>query len=180
MKADAADGARRKEWQLYELNEDMMAALEESGGEFTPEVEAIEARIAENADELAELGVNLRAHARSMQDACKTEKQRVDGIRRYAERLEGLAVRWLRVAAAEKGDKFEVGTFRVRLQKAPPRVVTVNEAPSAEEGDRLVALGLAWKELKVVKSAVRKHLKAGFDAPGYMLEYPSEKTVVVR
>lgn len=180
MKADAADGARRKEWQLYKLNADMMAALEESGGEFTAEVEAIEARIAENADELAELGVNLRAHARSMQDACKTELQRVGGIRRYAERLEGLAVRWLRVAAAEKGDKFEVGTFRVRLQKAPPRVVTVNEWPSAEEQDILVRSGLGCFSFKPLKPSIAKELKAGHEVPGYMLEYPSEKTVVVR
>lgn len=175
------DAARHAEWKIHNLEADMMLALEESGGELTPEVEALEAKIAENADALADAGVRLRAHAKAMAGVCKEEKRRIDDARRYWERVEGLAVRWLRIAAREKGERFEVGSFRVRLQAAPPRAVHgfLDGLPPEVESE-LCASGLGRFDFKPDLRAIASELKKGAEVPGYSLEYPEEKTVVVR
>jgi hypothetical protein len=178
--SEVATTARRAEWRVHNLQADYMLALEESGGEFTAEVEEIETRLAKNADELALAGVSLRAHAKAMAEVCKAEKQRLGELSTYWAKLEGVAVRWIRIAAAEKGDRFEAGTFRVSLQKPRASVVAVNEGPTPDEQRCLVESGLAVFEFRASKSAIGAELKKGAEVPGYMLEYPAEKVVVVK
>jgi hypothetical protein len=178
--SEVATNARRAEWRVHNLQADYMPALEESGGEFTAEVEEIETRLAKNADELALAGVSLRAHAKAMAEVCKAEKQRLGELSTYWAKLEGVAVRWIRIAAAEKGDRFEAGTFRVSLQKPRASVVAVNEGPTPDEQRCLVESGLAVFEFRASKSAIGAELKKGAEVPGYMLEYPAEKVVVVK
>jgi len=172
-----ANDARRAEWRLHNLKPTYMAALEESGGEFTPEVQALEDELVGNADDLAEAGVGLRAHARGMQELCKAEKRRIDDAARYWAKLEGLAVRWIRIAAQEKGNRFEVGTFRVSMQK--PRSRVEGEVPSGQE-DALVARELARFEFKLDRVAIGNELKKGAEVPGFELVTPTERTVVVK
>ncbi len=173
----AANDARRAERQLYSLEPAYMAALEESGGEFTPEVEALEEEMMANVDTLAEQGVGLRAYARGMQDLCKAEKRRIDDASRYWSKLEGLAVRWIRIAAKEKGNRFEVGTFRVSMQK--PRSRVEGDASEGAE-DELVARRLARFEFKPDRVAIGRELKKGAEVPGFELVTPTERTVVVK
>ncbi len=191
MKADAADGARRKEWQLYKLNADMMTALEESGGEFTPEVEAIEARIAESAHDLAEMGVNLSAHAEAQIETIKKESQRLAARTRYMRRLEGLAKRWLRIAEAELGSRFDVGTFSVSLSKPAPVLKggpatrsdgwheVGGNAQSSWVAD-LVSRGLARHGIRFDRTAVLAAVKKGDEVLDFRAERPAERTVTIK
>ena len=61
-----AKQAKRLDWRIHDLNAEMMAALEESGGEFTPEVGAIEARLMKDVDAFAELGAGMKVYAKQM------------------------------------------------------------------------------------------------------------------
>jgi hypothetical protein len=177
---DTKQQARRKDWQIFKLNSDMHAALEESGGELTPEVEALEARIAENATELAELGASTVKHAKAMQYAVTDEQKRLADIKAYWVRVEALGKRWCRIAAAELGEKIEVGVHTIRLQRAPARAVQVWEALEAEQRDELLKMGLGRLDFSADKRRILAALKAGQDVPGFVLEKHAEKVVVVK
>lgn len=176
----AARQARRADWKIHDLNAEMMAALEDSGGEYTPEVEAIEAKMGQCAQDLALLGAKTRVYARQMQDLCRAEKRRLDDTRAFFERLESAAVRWLRLAATELGNSFDAGAYRVRLQAAPPRAVLAAATLPPEVERDLNTLRLGHYTFKPDLRAIAKCLKDGQDVPGYRLEYPQERTVVVR
>ena len=177
---DTKTQARRKDWQIYKLHADMHSALEASGGELTPEVEAIEARIAENATELAELGATTTKHAKAMQVMVAEEQRRIAEIKAYWVRVEALGKRWCRIAAAELGERFEVGVHTIRLQRAPARAVQVWEALDVEQRDELLSLGLGRLDFAPDRRRILAALKAGQDVPGFVLETSAEKVVVVK
>ena len=187
MTTTNTDKARRKEWQVHSLHSDMMSLLEASGGELTPEVEALEARVAESAQDLAELGASTLLHARAMQDAVAAEVKRLGDLREYFRRIEGLSKRWLRIAGAELGDKFEAGTRLVRLQRPPARLA--GGPPSRSDGwvveggpevDALADLGLAEWGIRPDRRAILAEIKKGAEVLDYAVEVPAEKVVVVK
>lgn len=180
MTTDTKTQARRKDWQIYRLNADMHSALEESGGELTPEVEALEARIAENATELAELGATTVKHAKAMQAAVGDEQRRLADIKAYWARVEALGKRWCRIAAVELGEKIEVGVHTIRLQRAPARAVMTAETLGHGDEDGLLRLGLGRVDFTPDRRRILAALKAGQDVPGFVLETSGEKVVVVK
>jgi hypothetical protein len=56
----------------------------------------------------------------------------------------------------------------------------VEAGPTPVEQLGLVESGLAVFEFRASKSAIGAELKKGAEVPGYMLEYPAEKVVVVK
>lgn len=195
---DAAKQARRAEWDLYECNARMMELLEESGGEVTPEVEALELRIAEDVDALALLGASVHAHADDMLDLVIPAREAALSQRRaYYRRLKGWAKGILRKAAAAKGgvSKFEAGTYAVSFRKPAEKLLggpAVRsdgwvDAPS-KEAILLADLGLAKHGVKPDRTALLVALKSGKDdsttelikSLDYVVGRPAEKTVSVK
>lgn len=175
-----AKRAGKTEWLVYRLSGDLEDALQESGGEVTPEVEAIEAELAKYTDQLAEAAVAMRQDARAMQAMCGEEKRRVDGVKKLHERREAYALRLLRIVAAERGPKFRVGTFTVRIEAGVQKAVEVMpvlEMPQ-DVRDALEASGHLRYEPKVDKRGVLVELKKGAEVPGYELARGPAKVVV--
>jgi|GEM_PF-5424945 len=179
--------ARRLDWRIHSLNREMMALLEESGGEFTPEVEALEARLVEKAEALGELGAAMKVYARQMQEVVAAESKRLRESRDYYRRVEGVAERFCRIAAREMGvDKYEAGTFRVSLRTPPVRLVggpAVGSDGWADGGDEslgLVGRGLGRLGVKPDRNAILAEVKKGAEVLDYAAERPAEKTVVVK
>ena len=182
-----AKEARRLDWRIHSLNREMMALLEESGGEFTPEVEALETRIAEKAEALGELGASMKVHARQMQEVVAAEAKRLKDTRDYYRRVEGVAERFCRIAAREMGvSKYEVGTFRVSLRTAPERLVGGPEVDSAgwadgsDENAWLVENGWGRLGVRPDRKAILAEVKKGAEVLDYAAERPAERTVVVK
>jgi len=197
--SDAANDARRAEWRLHDLNAEMMHALEESGGEVTPEVEAIEKRIGESVDRLAVFAANLHNHCKGQLTLCKIERARLSAADSYWSKLKVLAARWTRVAAEEygfgEGGAFDVGTFRVWTTAPRPRVVVnlpTNESSGYVEDraaldpavrrdlDALARRGLGRWDFRPNKTEAAKELEKGAELPAFRMEYPTERTVVVK
>lgn len=183
--------------RVHDLDAEMMAALEDSGGELTPEVEAIEARLMKDADALGLFGAQAHEHAEAMlENVISRERNRLDECARYYKRLLGLAKRWCRIAAQAKGvSRFEAGTFRVSLSK--PRVKLVGGPRTRSDGwvsasevddetfaelssmsaDPKALASLGWKP---DRKAILAEIKQGGEVLDYAAKRPEEKTVTVK
>ncbi len=188
--------AARLDWRIHNLNAEMMAALEESGGEFTPEVEAIETRLMKDVDAFAELGAAMKVYARQMQGMCKEERKRIKAIEDHFRKVEGIGDRMLRIAGAQREEtSFEVGKYRVSLRTPQvqltggPRTRSDGWVSASEVDDKTFAelstmsanpkalASLGWKP---DRKAILAEVKKGAEVLDYAAERPTEKTVVVK
>ncbi len=175
----APKDAGHAEYRVYRTSAELDELLETTGGEVTPEVDALMNRLAKDWDAFAAIAVGMRKDADAEMARATAERARLSEVTAFQKSRKTLATDILRRVAAERGERsFRVGTYTVRLDEPQPRVVAVSK-PSQGEGAWLVGAGLAEYGLKPFKSAIGKALKAGEDVPGYTLEYPSEKKVVV-
>ncbi len=171
------DKARRLDWRIYKTSAELDAALEESGGEVTPEIEAIEARLAEDADALGELGAAMTRDAKAQQGVAKAEEKRVREARAFQERRESYGRRLVRLALEAKGErKARFGTFGAHMAKGRERAVVVDEFSPEELRDR--GLGRFETTFKPDAKAIAFELKSGGEVKGYALERGPETVVV--
>lgn len=183
---DAPKQARRAEYMVHAVQSEMLALLEETGGEFTAEVQALEDRLAKNVNELAHLGATMKLHAKAQRQVAKDEIARLKGIVEFYDRLEGAAERWCRIAAHEMGvTKYEAGPHIVSLRKKPARLVGGPDVGSdgwatSEEAGVLVRLGLGVAGIRPDRRAILAELKSGGDVLNYAVDEPTEKSVVVK
>lgn len=177
---DDAKQARRHDWRIYKTSAEMDDLLEETGGEVTPEYEALEAKLAEDLDGLADVAVAMLQDAKAREKACADEARRIAETKAFHLKRQGLAKRMLRVVAAEKGPKFAVGTFRVSIQRGREKAVEVVPVLelTAEQREDLARRDLLTWEAKVSKTAVLKELKSGVEVPGFECARGASSVVV--
>lgn len=142
-----------------ELNA-ILAAIEENGGEITPEIDnalAInEEQFTTKAVDYGHAILNLKA----MAAAAKAEKDRLAGLQKFYEntqkRLEGALSKAMQVFGQ---DKVENATMRLSLRHT-----------TATEVDDLEQLPAEYKTTKVElvadKTAIKKAIQQGEDVPG--------------
>lgn len=189
-----AQKAARLDWRIHNLNVELMTELEESGGEYTPEVQAIETRLSKDVDAFAELGAGMKVYAKQMQLVVSAERKRLEAMSGYLRKVEGMGDRILRIAGAEKEETtFGAGKYRVTLRtpvvklEGGPRTRSDGWVSAAEVDDatfadlstrsttELVALGF-----KPNRKAILAEVKKGEEVLGYVAKRPEEKTVTVR
>ena len=142
-----------------ELNA-ILAAIEDNGGEITPEIEnalaITEEQFATKAVDYGHAILNLKA----MAEAAKAEKDRLAGLQKFYEntqkRLEGALSNAMQVFGQ---DKVENATMRLSLRHT-----------TATEVDDLALLPAEYKVTKVEevadKTAIKKAIQAGEAVPG--------------
>ena len=142
-----------------ELNA-ILAAIEDNGGEITPEIENAltinEEQFAAKAVDYGHAILNLKA----MAAAAKAEKERLAGLQKFYEntqkRLEGALSNAMQVFGQ---DKVENATMRLSLRHT-----------TATEVDDIALLPKQYKTVKVEevadKTAIKKAIQAGETVPG--------------
>lgn len=173
---------KRAEWRVYRTNDALDALLEETGGEVTPEVEALEDALAEDLDDLAEVAVGMIRDADAEVAKASTERARLGEVTAMQKRRKDRGRHLLRRVAEERGeDKFPVGTFKVRLQAGPPRAVhSFLDGIPPDVMDELHAAGLGRFDFKPDLKGILAELKKDMEVAGFSLEYPTDRTVVVK
>lgn len=180
---NAKKSASKLEWRIYQHEGRMMDLLQESGGEVTEEVEALEAEMAKDVESMVSLALDLRGKARMMVGECKKEAERIKNVRARWERVELLSKRWLRKANELTGaDAIECGTYTVRFD--PPstagRLVQWVPELGPKTLEQLQLRDLADLVVVPNKEAIKKAIKAGEVVPGFQVEYSTEKKVVIK
>lgn len=142
-----------------ELNA-ILAAIEDNGGEITPEIEnalAInEEQFATKAEDYGKAILNLRA----MSVAAKAEKDRLAALQKFYENAQNRLADALSSAMQAFGhDKVENGTLRLSLRRT-----------TATEVDDLDQVPQFFKTTKVEtvadKTAIKKAIQDGIEVPG--------------
>ena len=142
-----------------ELN-DILAQLEELGGEITPEIEQAlainEEQFVAKAEDYGHAILNLKG----MAAAAKAEKERLAGLQKFYENTQKRLTDALSSAMQVFGhDKVENATMRLSLRHS-----------TATEVDDLDQLPAEYKTTKVEvvadKTAIKKAIQEGEDVPG--------------
>ena len=158
------------DFRIYKTSAELDAALEASGGEVTPEVEAIEARLAKDVDKLGKTGVAMFRDAQSQQRAIKAEKERLSKVQGYQERREANGKRIIRKALLLKGERSaKFGSTSTSITAGKPRVEPIPGAiPDWED---LEGRGLATTQTtrKLDKNKAKKELANGAEVSGFRL-----------
>ena len=162
--------ARKVDFRIYKTSAELDDAFEASGGEVTPEVEAIEKRLSQDADTLGLIAAAMLLDAKAQQRAAKDEQARIGKLKLHHERREAYARRLLRTALDAKGERrAQFGSHRVHITKGQPRVEPVPGAmPDWED---LEGRGLATTQTthKLDKGKAKKELANGAEVPGFRL-----------
>ena len=139
---------------------DIFIALEENGGEVTPEIEQALAINEENfAAKSVDFG-NAILNFKAMAAAAKAEKERLAAIQKRYENAYNRLDKALTAAMDATGhDKVETPTMRLSLRHT-----------TATEVDNLDAVPMEYKTTKVEvvadKTAIKKAIQNGEDVPG--------------
>ena len=139
---------------------DIFIALEENGGEVTPEIEQALAINEENfAAKSVDFG-NAILNFKAMAAAAKAEKERLAAIQKRYENAYNRLDKALTAAMDATGhDKVETPTMRLSLRHT-----------TATEVDNLDAVPMEYKTTKVEvvadKTAIKKAIQQGEDVPG--------------
>ena len=142
-----------------ELN-DILAQLEELGGEITPELEQAlainEEQFVAKAEDYGHAILNLKG----MAAAAKAEKERLAALQKFYESAQKRLTDALSNAMQVFGhDKVENATMRLSLRHT-----------TATEVDDLDAIPMEYKTTKVEvvadKTAIKKAIQSGEDVPG--------------
>ena len=142
-----------------ELN-DILAQLEELGGEITPELEQALAINEENFAAKSEDYGHAILNLKGMAAAAKAEKERLTALQRFYENTYNRLDNALKKAMVATGhDKVETPTMRLSLRRT-----------TATEVDDLDAVPAEFKTTKVElvadKAAIKKAIQQGEDVPG--------------
>ena len=142
-----------------ELN-DILAQLEELGGEITPELEQALAINEENFAAKSEDYGHAILNLKGMAAAAKAEKERLTALQRFYENTYNRLDNALKKAMVATGhDKVETPTMRLSLRRT-----------TATEVDDLDAVPAEFKTTKVEvvadKTAIKKAIQQGEDVPG--------------
>ena len=139
---------------------DIFIALEDNGGEVTPEIEQALAINEENfASKSVDFG-NAILNFKAMAAAAKAEKERLAGLQKFYENAQKRLTDALTAAMQVFGhDKVENATMRLSLRHT-----------TATEVDDLDAIPSEFKTTKVEvvadKTAIKKAIQQGEDVPG--------------
>lgn len=148
---------------LYNISTELSAilsAIEEAGGEITPEIEEAlaisEGQFTTKSEDYGHAILNLEA----MAAAAKAEKERLANLQKFydntVERLKAAVVTAMQVTGH---DKVETPTMRFSLRKTTATVV-----------DDLEAVPQPYKTFKLEqvadKAAIKKAIQSGEDVPG--------------
>ena len=142
-----------------ELN-DILAQLEELGGEITPELEQALAINEENFAAKSEDYGHAILNLKGMAAAAKAEKERLTALQRFYENTYNRLDNALKKAMVATGhDKVETPTMRLSLRRT-----------TATEVDDLDQVPAEYKTTKVEvvadKTAIKKAIQQGEDVPG--------------
>lgn len=138
----------------------ILAAIEDNGGEITPEIENALAINEENfAAKSVDFG-NAILNFKSMAAAAKAEKERLAAIQKHYENAYNRLDSLLKAAMVATGhDKVETPTMRLSLRHT-----------TATEVDDLDQVPAEYKTTKVEvvadKTAIKKAIQQGEDVPG--------------
>lgn len=154
---------------LYELTERYEALLDlaydesDDDGllspEFTAMLSSLEGDIEAKADGCCRVIRELEAHA----EACAVEAERLSTMRQRAERHAQRLREYVMACIGKSGvEKLRAGTFQLRLQNNPLKVVVLDEAAIPNQ---------FWKPQppKLSMSELGEALKSGVEVPGVQL-----------
>jgi len=156
------------ELTLYAISEqqrEIESLLQETGGEITPEIEALLAVNETNFIEKSrDYGFAILRY-KAMINAVKAEKERLDGIKKYAEnavaRMEERLVDAMQLFGKPK---VELDTMKLSLRKSE-RVVVDDEAKVPADCIKVTTT--------VNKTDLKAHIKAGEDCGAHLEENQS-------
>jgi hypothetical protein len=170
----------RASWRLHKTHERLDALLDETGGEVTPEVEALEAEIMAHVEEAAKIGAAMVCAAKQRTEAIDAEIKRLQARKAYEARCVEAGKRLLRLVSDEIGETtFSAGTYRVSVRQ--PLLRVVGQIPEGADPAAYIERGLATAQpAKVDRRAIKRELQGGFEVAGFSLERGGEKGVVVR
>jgi hypothetical protein len=172
--SEAATEARRAHWSVWQIIDDMDRRLEESGGEVTPDIDALEALSAEEARyALAQWIAALKEYRGQAEQANamyqhyrELQKKKLALAAKCKERIGELLVL---LDARKCSTPYGTAYF----QAGKPSVEVDPEAH-----DRLVAMMLADVEVKPDKKLIGEQLRKGNPIPGCTLVTGEEVLVV--
>ena len=148
---------------LYNISTELsaiLAAIEEAGGEITPEIEEAlaisEGQFTTKSEEYGHAILNLEA----MAAAAKAEKERLANLQKfYDTTVERLRTAMIAAMKATGKEKVETPTMRLSLRHT-----------TATEVDDIALLPSEFKTTKVEevadKTAIKKAIQSGEDVPG--------------
>lgn len=184
--------AKSADYRVYRTSAELDTLLEETGGEITPEVEALEDALAADLNDLAEVGVGMMRDADAECVKIAAERTRLALLAKHHARRKERGKHLLRRVADECGETcFDAGLFQVSIQKPTESVkqdgwearsdgwiddATVQSTAMAGLIDR----GLARWGARPDLAAIKRELKKGADVAGYILSRSKDKKVVVR
>jgi len=156
------------ELTLYAISEqqrEIESLLQETGGEITPEIEALLAVNETNfVEKSRDYGFAILRY-KAMINAVKAEKERLDGIKKYAEnavaRMEERLVDAMQLFGKPK---VELDTMKLSLRKSE-RVVVDDEAKVPADCIKVTTT--------VNKTDLKAHIKAGEDCGAHLEENQS-------
>ena len=156
------------ELTLYQISEEqraLEAALEESGGEITPELEAALAVNEENFIEKSRNYGFAILRYKAFVTAAKAEKQRLDALIRRAENnIEQMEGRLVDAMVLFDKPKVELDTLKLFLRRSE-RVIIDDEAKVPADCIKV--------KTEVSKTDLKAHIKAGEDCGAHLEENQS-------
>lgn len=150
---------------LYEINTEylqIVEALEESGGELTPEIEKImeenDSDFKSKVENYVKIIRNFEGHSNSLKEEIdrlkKLKKIKDNSIDRLKENLaDGFKMRG--------EDRYDGGTYKISFRKST-KLKWDGETDAPDE--------YVVTEPKVLNAEIKKALKEGEEIPGYFLE----------
>lgn len=166
--------------RLHEITADFLALedlLLESGGEWTPEVEALVAEMEGNLEAKVDGYAALIREWEADAEKWKAEEQRVAAHRKARENAAAALKARLCDAMVTLGrEKVETDRFKVAVQRAAPSVVVLVEPEALPEPFRRVIPATVSADKKALADA----LKAGEDLAGVAELAPGTAYVRIR
>ena len=153
---------------LYAISEqqrEIESLLQETGGEITPEIEALLAVNEGNfVEKSRDYGYAILRY-KAMINAVKAEKERLDGIKKYAENaVARMEERLVEAMLLFGKPKVELDTMKLSLRKSD-RVVVDDEAKVPADCIKVTTT--------VNKTDLKAHIKAGEDCGAHLEENQS-------
>lgn len=166
--------------RLHEITADFLALedlLLESGGEVTPEVEALIAEMEGNLEAKADGYAALIQEWQADAEKWKAEEQRCAGHRKARENAAAALKARLCEAMVTLGrEKVETERFKVAVQRAAPSVELLVEPDVLPEAYQRVIPATVSADKKAIADA----LKSGEDLSGYAEFRPGTPYVRIR
>lgn len=154
---------------IYEINQNyaaIIAALEESEGELTPEIEDALAINDESFDEKAEYYIKAIFNFRAEMDACKAEAKRLNEKAKHAENVADRLQDTISSALKLRGiEKKQFGNFTASFRKSEKVIVDDGLVETLPDNYKRVKT-----TVEADKTALKAAIKAGESIYGVTLQ----------